>query len=155
MQYDFYRYPLLADLLWVVVERAFTKNSRKAGTWLFGALLWKIIKALRLVKHSSKFFFIDRRSSNSEYPGLWYAMVFDWTSYNLGHNILELDNVLVEVLLTTSKTKPGIIIANLVYELPEELPNDLRLKSLRKYKENSGGDIAKRTSPAPETKPRQ
>ena len=82
-------------------------------------------------------------------------MVFDWTSYNLGHNILELDNVLVEVLLTTSKTKPGIIIANLVYELPEELPNDLRLKSLRKYKENSGGDIAKRTSPAPETKPRQ
>ena len=42
-------------------------------------------------------------------------MVFDLTSYNLGHNILELDNVLVDLLLTTSKTKLGIIIANLVY----------------------------------------
>ena len=30
--YNFYRYALLADLLWLVVERAFTKNSRKAGT---------------------------------------------------------------------------------------------------------------------------
>ena len=29
MQYDFYRYALLADLLWFVVERAFTRNSRK------------------------------------------------------------------------------------------------------------------------------
>ena len=35
-----------ADLLWIVAERAFTKNSREAGTWLFGASLWKIIKAL-------------------------------------------------------------------------------------------------------------
>ena len=32
MQYGIYRYALLADLLWLVVERAFTKNSRKAGT---------------------------------------------------------------------------------------------------------------------------
>ena len=27
---------LLADSLWLFVERAFTKNSRKAGTFLFG-----------------------------------------------------------------------------------------------------------------------
>ena len=33
MQYGFYRYALLAYLLvWVAVERAFIKNSRKAGT---------------------------------------------------------------------------------------------------------------------------
>ena len=32
MQYGFYRYALLADLLWLVVERVFTKNPRKAGT---------------------------------------------------------------------------------------------------------------------------
>ena len=31
MLYGFYRYALLANLLWLVVERAFTKNSRKAG----------------------------------------------------------------------------------------------------------------------------
>ena len=55
MQYGFYRYALLADLLWLVVERAFTKNSRKAGTCLFGASLWKIIKALWLVKYSCLF----------------------------------------------------------------------------------------------------
>ena len=32
MLYGFYSYALLANLLWLVVERAFTKNSRKAGT---------------------------------------------------------------------------------------------------------------------------
>ena len=32
LEYGFYRIALLADLLWLVVERAFTKNSRK----LFG-----------------------------------------------------------------------------------------------------------------------
>ena len=32
MLYGFYMYTLLANLLWLVVERAFTKNSRKAGT---------------------------------------------------------------------------------------------------------------------------
>ena len=31
MQYGFCRYALLADLLWLAVERVFTKNSRKAG----------------------------------------------------------------------------------------------------------------------------
>ena len=39
MQFGFYRYALLADLLWLVAERAFTKNSRKVGTRLFGASL--------------------------------------------------------------------------------------------------------------------
>ena len=32
MQYGICSYVLLADLLWLVVETAFTKNSRKAGT---------------------------------------------------------------------------------------------------------------------------
>ena len=31
MQYGFYRYPLLADLLWLVAERAFNKNSKTTG----------------------------------------------------------------------------------------------------------------------------
>ena len=39
MRYGFYRDAFLADLIWLVVERAFTKNSRKVGTWLFGASL--------------------------------------------------------------------------------------------------------------------
>ena len=72
---------LLADLLWLVVEITFTKNSRKARTWLFGASLWKIIKALWLVEYSSKFAFIDRRSWNSECPGLWYALVIEYLSW--------------------------------------------------------------------------
>ena len=49
--------------------------------------------------------------------------------YNLGHNILELYNVLVQIRLT-SKTKRVSSISNLVYELPHELPNDLRLRIL-------------------------
>ena len=50
--------------------------------------------------------------------------------YNLGHNILELCNVLVQIRLTTSKTKRTSSIANLVYELHHKLPNDLRLRVL-------------------------
>ena len=37
MKYGYYRYALAADLLWFVVERTFTKNSREAETCLFGA----------------------------------------------------------------------------------------------------------------------
>ena len=37
-----------ADSLWLVVERQFTKNSRKPGTWLFGSLWWKVIEGLQL-----------------------------------------------------------------------------------------------------------
>ena len=59
----FYRYALLPDLLWLAVERAFIKNSRKAGTRLFGTLLWKIVKALWLVKYSRKFAEISRKVS--------------------------------------------------------------------------------------------
>ena len=48
---------------------------------------------------------------------------------NTGHNILELFNVLTQVPLATSKTKLDInLIANLVYELPHELPNGFRLR---------------------------
>ena len=39
IQYSFYKNDL---------RRSFTKNIRNSRTWLFGALLWKIIKALRL-----------------------------------------------------------------------------------------------------------
>ena len=36
------------------------------------------------------------------------AALHTFISYNLGHNYLELCNVLVEIRLTTSKTKRGI-----------------------------------------------
>ena len=32
MQCGFYSYALPTDLIWLVAERAFAKNSRKAGT---------------------------------------------------------------------------------------------------------------------------
>ena len=57
-------------------------------------------------------------------------------SYNLGHNILELYNALVQVWFTTNKTKCDVSIANLVYELSDELLNDLRLGKITKYWEN-------------------
>ena len=81
MQCGCYRYALLAVLLWLAVESALFKNSRKTETWLFGASLWKIIKALWLVKYSCKFAFNVRRSWNSEFLGLWWhALVFELTS---------------------------------------------------------------------------
>ena len=41
---------------------------------------------------------------------------------NLGHNILELYNVLIQTRLTISKTKRD--------QLPHELPNDSRMRIL-------------------------
>ena len=50
--------------------------------------------------------------------------------YNLGHNILELYNVLIQTRLPQVKRNVMSSIANLVYELPDELPNGLRLRKL-------------------------
>ena len=75
MQCGFYRYALLADLLWLAVERAFTKNSGKAATWLFEALLWKIIKLLWLVKYSSNLFLLTGEAGIVNVQGCsmrWY-----------------------------------------------------------------------------------
>ena len=104
MHCGFYRYVFLADLRWLVVKRAFTKNSRKAGTCLFGESSWKIIKALWLIKYSSKFVFIGKRSWNSECPGLWYALVFELTSYKQFHNNLRIFDLLPNFTFTTSET---------------------------------------------------
>ena len=46
--------------------------------------------------------------------------------YNPRHNILELYNISIQIQFTTSKRKLISSIANLVYELPNELSNDLR-----------------------------
>ena len=66
---------------------------------------------------------------------------------NLGHNILEHYNVLIQTWLTTNKAKRDIYIANLVNELPHELQDDLRLRILGKKEilgksQNLGGDKA-------------
>ena len=50
--------------------------------------------------------------------------MWDFTStYNLGQNILELYNVLVQIRLTTIKK-------NMIRELPHELPSNLKLRIL-------------------------
>ena len=51
-------------------------------------------------------------------------------SDNLVHNILELYNVLIQTRLTTVTRNVISSGANLVHELPDELPNDLRLRIL-------------------------
>ena len=58
-------------------------------------------------------------------------MMLIWNFSNPGHNILELYNVLTQVPLATSKIKIDInLIKNLVFKLPHELPNGLRLRIL-------------------------
>ena len=72
--------------------------------------------------------------------------------YNLGHNTLELYNVVVQIQLTTSKRNVIPSIANYVYELRHEYSNDLRkLGNIRKIP-NLGGDIAQCLVPLPEIK---
>ena len=61
-------------------------------------------------------------SSRRLWDVLQWRLSTETFAYNHGQNILELYNVLVEHL-TTSTTK-------LVYELPDELPNNLRFRIL-------------------------
>ena len=53
-------------------------------------------------------------------------------AHHRGHNILELDNFSIKTRLTT-QVKHNVInrIANLLYELRHNIPNDLRLRILR------------------------
>ena len=52
-------------------------------------------------------------------------------AHHHGHNILELDNLSIKTRLTT-QVKHNVInrIANLLYELRHNIPNDLRLRIL-------------------------
>ena len=52
------------------------------------------------------------------------------SAYNPGLNTLELYNVLIQMQFTTSKGNLISSIANLIYELPHELLNDLRLRRI-------------------------
>ena len=51
-------------------------------------------------------------------------------TYNLGHDILELYNAVIQIRLTRRKTKSDIQYSKLGIHLPHELPNDLRLRIL-------------------------
>ena len=50
--------------------------------------------------------------------------------YNLGHNILKLYNVLVQIRLTTSKTERGIHYRKFGIRVVSRAANDLRLRIL-------------------------
>ena len=75
----------------------------------------------RLLRKSSIF-----NSDNRELAS--HSLYLAWVSYNPGHNILEL----YDILVNSRQVKRNLIssIANLVRELPHELPNDLRLRIL-------------------------
>ena len=81
------------------------------------------------------------------------ANSFTIITYNLGHNILELYNGLIQTRLTTSKTKRDIYIANLVYKLPHELPNNLTLTILGNKQILGNLKFGWRHSPAPSLPP--
>ena len=68
----------------------------------------------------------------------------DQASYNLGQNILELYNVLVQIRISISKIKRDISVTNLLYELP----NDLRLRILGKRETVGNSQIWVETQPS-------
>ena len=53
--------------------------------------------------------------------------VFAATNYNLGHNILELYNVLAQIRLTTSKTKRGIEYSELGIQVASRIAERLKI----------------------------
>ena len=57
-------------------------------------------------------------------------------TYNLGHNILELYNVLVKIRLTTSKTKRDIQYSKLGIRVTSRIAEQLGSQEIRKYQEN-------------------
>ena len=57
-------------------------------------------------------------------------MYFLIVSYNHGNNIVGLVDVLPNFSFTTSETRRDFWKKQDVYELPHELPNDLRLRIL-------------------------
>ena len=66
------------------------------------------------------------------------AKSFVLSSYNHFHNILRLFDVLISFPFTASETMHNYSYKQSTYELPHELPNDLRLGSyeIRKYQES-------------------
>ena len=69
------------------------------------------------------------------------------SSYNLGYNILELYNVLVQIRLTTSKTKRDIQYSKLAIRVASRVAERLKIQDFRKQGNirkilNLGGDIA-------------
>ena len=83
IQYGFYMYDLLADLIWVVVKRAFTKYSRKAGMWLFGTSLWKTIKALWLANFSRNFCLLTGEAGIVNVQGCGMRWYLSWPASSL------------------------------------------------------------------------
>ena len=57
--------------------------------------------------------------------------IFDW--HNLGHNILRLFDLLPNFLSPQVERIEIINHKHGICELPQELPNDLRLQKIRKY----------------------
>ena len=78
MQYGFYKYALLVDLLWVAgCWKSIYQEIKKSCNVTVWSIIVKDHWSFATGQVSS---FIDRRSWNSECPGLWYELVFELTS---------------------------------------------------------------------------
>ena len=67
------------------------------------------------------------------YPwGIEISFVGKWV-YNLGQNICRLSHILTQFLFTSSGTKLDFVTRKGMYELPHELPNNLRLRIIGNY----------------------
>ena len=58
--------------------------------------------------------------------------VFQLQTYNLGHNISELYNILVEIRLTTSKKKHSIQYSKLTIRVASRVAEQLKTQDLKK-----------------------
>ena len=70
----------------------------------------------------------DRQTRIHDLSAIQYHISF----YNLGHNILELYNVLIQIRLTTSKTKCNIYYSKLGIQLDSQATERLKAEDLRK-----------------------
>ena len=64
--------------------------------------------------------------------GIEISFVGKWV-YNLGQNICRLSHILTQLLFTSSGTKLDFVTRKGMYELPHELPNNLRLRIIGNY----------------------
>ena len=75
---------------------------------------------------------LKKKISNAG-PHVWFTVLFIWKPYNYGHNILTFFVVLPNLKeANKANLKRSVIISKKhdIYELPQELPNNVKVRIL-------------------------
>ena len=117
------------DLLTVIADRITRVFNRSGAAWAVAHDISKLLTGFDMLV----FFTNLCHEFLVRYLAIFCLLSvidsFEWFC-NPDHNILELYNMLVEIWFTTSKTKLDIQYSKLDNELPQKLPNDLKLTIL-------------------------